>query len=249
MTQPHSERAHSKFSASGAERWGNCPGSVGLSEGLPDKDSVWSIEGTRAHEVLEGYLRIALGLPVEDFSVFDRHPYNEEMNTHAANAVDFILKIAGGAEVLCEHKVYLDWLNPEAFGTLDAAIVDYFGTLHIIDYKYGAGVAVSPRENLQMIFYALAVTHLHHWNFKSVRIWIIQPRIKSYDGPVFWDVSMKAMRAWETVFRDMIRQVEIAPNLFYEGPHCHWCRAKSICPLKTEKQVAKLKDVFEGVPW
>ena len=41
--------AHSKLSASGAERWMRCPGSIAMSEGLPDTSSVAADEGTAAH--------------------------------------------------------------------------------------------------------------------------------------------------------------------------------------------------------
>ena len=57
-SQKHKQRAHSKFSASGAERWFACPGSVELSEGVPDKETEWSKEGTLAHEVLEEIMKV-----------------------------------------------------------------------------------------------------------------------------------------------------------------------------------------------
>jgi hypothetical protein len=251
-TKPHAERAHSKYSASGAERWGNCPGSVKLSEGLPDKDSIWSIEGTRAHEVLEAYLRRRLKLPVAEWEKFSRDPYNDEMRMHAENAVNFIMALAArcdDAEVLCEQRVRLDHLHPEAFGTLDASVLEHWGTLHILDYKYGAGHGVSPVENLQMLFYAVALAHKYNWNFKRCRIWIIQPRIKGYDGPVFWELSAKDLRVWETVFDQMIHQVQDSPDELKEGGWCHWCKAKAICPLKQEKSYGKVADAFDGVPW
>lgn len=41
--------AHSKLSASGAEKWMRCPGSIAMSEGLPDASSAAADEGTAAH--------------------------------------------------------------------------------------------------------------------------------------------------------------------------------------------------------
>lgn len=41
--------AHSKLSASGAEKWMRCPGSIAMSEGLPDTSSAAADEGTAAH--------------------------------------------------------------------------------------------------------------------------------------------------------------------------------------------------------
>jgi hypothetical protein len=240
----HSERAHSKYSASGAERWFSCPGSVALSEGLPDKSSIWADEGTLAHEVLEFFLKQRIGRDDWSDARFYEKPYTEEMRRHADKAVEFIYKKAEGNEILCEQKVYLDWIDPEAFGTFDSAILDYFGTLHVFDYKYGAGHSVSVRENLQMIFYGIGLAHLHHWNFKKVRLWIIQPRIRGYDGPVFWDVSILRLKGWVHLFRKAIERVKTEPETYFEGQHCWWCKAKKLCPLKREAKLKEAKSVF-----
>lgn len=239
----HSERAHSKYSASGAERWFECPGSVELSEGLPSKSSPWAEEGTRAHEVLEFALKA--GLKGLDFVMDPGTP--EEMVGHARNARNFLLTLwakSPTSDFLVEQKVYLDFIHEEAFGTFDAAILDHFGTLHVVDYKYGAGVSVSVKENLQMIFYALGLANRYDWNFKRVRMWIIQPRIKGYDGPVFWDISMEELMAYIPRFKDAIDRAVTETDTFVEGSHCHWCRAKTICPLKRRAKEEEARNVF-----
>ena len=43
---------HAKLAPSGAERWVNCPGSLMFND-LPGKDTVYSKEGTLAHEAAE----------------------------------------------------------------------------------------------------------------------------------------------------------------------------------------------------
>jgi hypothetical protein len=54
----HSKRKHSKFAASSAKRWLNCPGSVRLSEKAPPQfESIYAKEGTDAHECLEFLVR------------------------------------------------------------------------------------------------------------------------------------------------------------------------------------------------
>lgn len=174
-----------------------------------------------------------------------------EMRRHVTNAANFILGLHAktpGSELQIESRVYLDWIHPEMFGTLDSAVLDYFGTLHILDFKYGAGHAVSPKKNLQMVFYALAVAHAHHWNFKRVKIWIIQPRIKGYDGPVFWDIPIEELRSYVDVFREGVARVEREPKKYTPGSHCHWCRAKGICPAKFEKKIEKARDIFKAFP-
>jgi hypothetical protein len=236
-------KKHSDFSASGAERWFNCPGSVRLSRGLPDKSSVWAEEGTLAHSILEYWLSD------EDIELPEKLP--QEMRQLTYKAAEFILKILDGAPdayFLVETRVPLDFIHPEAFGTFDAGIVDLFGVLHIFDFKYGAGVSVSPIENLQMIFYGLALAHRYNWNFKKARLWIIQPRIKGYDGPTYWDIPILILKNYVEVFKNAVKQVEQFPTKYVEGGWCHWCKAKSICPLKQEVRLEKGKDLFKKNP-
>lgn len=242
----HSERKHSKFSASGAERWINCSGSVALSEGVPSKDSIWSIEGTKAHEVLELILKSYIdgfGERVQNFT--------EEMvsfGTHAATFIFNLHKKLVYSEILVETRISLPFIHAEMFGTFDGAVLDHFGTLHVFDYKYGAGHAVSPKENLQMIFYGMGLAHKYDWNFKKIRLWIIQPRIKGYDGPTFWEISIEEMKFYVDVFKKAVYRVNKFPDKYTEGSWCHWCSAKGICPLKADKKLDKAINVFKKLP-
>lgn len=242
-SKEHALRKHSKFSASGAERWFNCPGSVELCEGLPDKSSKWAEEGTRAHEVLEAVL---LALISQGFYV-QTHLHPREMMTYAMEAAQFVFDLHKNnpdSEILVETRIILDWIHAEMFGTFDAGIVDYFGTLHVVDFKYGAGVAVSAVNNLQMLFYAIGLAYKYHWNFARCRMWIIQPRIRGYDGPTFWEISIAELKGWAEVFRLKVQEVENNPDKFVEGSHCHWCRGKSLCPLKRAKKMDAAQNVF-----
>ncbi len=270
--QGHAERAHSKFSASGAERWFNCPGSVELSEGLPDQSSVWAMEGTFSHEVGEGFLLkliegVWTAVPVIAVNIeIARLLQNPEIPkiaaklnrnvqsmvrdivTHAKDSAEFIYKLhrkTEGSEAMVETRVYLDFIHPEMFGTFDGAVVDHFGTLHVFDYKYGAGKMVSPVENLQMIFYAIGLAHRFQWNFKRVRVWIIQPRVKGYDGPLFWELPIRELKNWVGEFEKAVKRVEQSPHKFVEDSSwCHWCKAKAVCPLKSEAKLDKAVSVF-----
>lgn len=241
-------RAHSKFSASGAERWFNCPGSVELSEGQPDKSSVWAEEGTLAHEVLEFLMLKAIGHP----SSVDREMKAPgDMVVHGTAATDFIVSLwkkLPDAGIKVETRIYLDFIHPEMFGTFDSAILDFFGTLHVFDYKYGAGHSVSPTKNLQMIFYGLGMAYKYHWNFKKVRLWIIQPRIKGYDGPTYWDVPILDLKKYVEIFSKAVEKVEKYPNKYVEGEWCWWCKAKNICPLKIEAKLNQAYEIFKAIP-
>lgn len=253
MTSAHSERKHSKYSASGSERWLNCSGSVALCEPMPDKDTPWSIEGTKAHELLEKNLLIELngndGADIAEYIEMAKVS-PKEMIAHVDRAAKFILGVASQGhevDVLVETRIILDFISPDMFGTFDGAVVDHFGTLHVFDFKYGAGHAVSPDHNLQMIFYGLGLAHKYRWNFKKVRLWIIQPRIKGYDGPLFWDVSIAELKKYVTTFREGVERVEEFPNKYTEGKWCHWCKAKNVCPLKVADKREKGRALFSPV--
>jgi len=247
----HEERAHSKFSASGAERWLACPGSVALSEGQPDNGNKWSIEGTKAHEILEQLMRRELAklngekkLPPIHFQA------PTIMVNHAANAACFMLdqhKKNPGSELTSEERVYLSHIHEEMFGTYDGALVVPFWSLDIYDFKYGSGHAVSPVRCLQMIFYAIGKAHEFNYNFQKIRLWIIQPRIKGYDGPAMWELTMPELREYEQILRDGVKAVEENPKKYVEGGHCHWCKAKAICPLKQDKVIEKGRALFAPV--
>jgi hypothetical protein len=242
----HSVRAHSKFSASGAERWLNCPGSVALSEGMPDTSSPWAEEGTKAHEILELTMRMEAWGGSARFNL-TRVP--DEMVNAARAASDFIYHVASkldGAEVLVEQKVFLDFIHPEMFGTFDSAIIDLYGTLHVFDYKYGKTL-VSPNENQQMNFYAIGLLHRYDWDFKKVKTWIIQPRVYGYQGPAFWAPPISYLRKQVDVFKRGVEQVEKRPKKYVEGDYCYFCKAKSKCPLKNEARVDKVKKLFSNV--
>lgn len=244
----HSERKHSKFSASASERWFSCQGSVELSEGLPDKETVWSIQGTQAHEVLERVLDAKREKRAVNFQHHDRGA--RDMVDYAMEAASFIegvWKKHRYSELLVETRIHLSFIHPEMFGTFDSAVVDHFGTLHVFDYKYGKHL-VSPVKNLQMIFYGLGLAYKFQWNFKQVRLWIVQPRVRGYDGPLFWELPIHELRAYENVFRKAVRNVEANPKKYVEGAWCHFCKAKGICPLKQEGKFLKAQTLFKNTP-
>lgn len=250
----HSERRHSKFSASGAERWTQCPGSIALSEGVPDKSSPWAEEGTKAHEVLEALLKIEMsgncGTTIEETrGIIDAAPI--DMLGICQSTASFLTSYHESnpdSEFLVETRIHLDFIHPEMFGTFDSAIVDHFGTLHVFDFKYGAGHAVSPKGNLQMIFYGLGLAHKYDYNFKRVRLWIVQPRIRGYDGPAFWEIPTLELMKYADFFRAAVERAELFPNEYKEGAHCHWCKAKAICPLKRTTKLENAKSIFSSKP-
>jgi hypothetical protein len=239
---------HAKFSASGMERFEQCPGSAELSAGQPDKSSPWAIEGTQAHAVLEEILKTRIeGIRVPSVSP----DADRAMRQYGSDAASFIMSLwkrCPESEILVETKVNLDLISPDMGCTFDGAVIEHFGILDVIDYKYGQGVPVSPVDNLQMATYGVGLAALHHWNFKTIRLWIIQPRIKSYDGPVVWELPMLEFKErYVPRLQKIIERAKAEPETYIEGPHCHWCKAKNVCPLRREAKLEKTRSVFQPI--
>lgn len=242
----HKERAHSKYSASGFERIAACPGCAALSEGLPNKTNEYAEEGTRAHEVLETIVRAKLVNKKPKISV-DGVLVTQEMISHGNNAADKVFSLYKKAdELLVEEKLDFNFIHPEAGGTLDYSVLSYFDTLDILDYKFGKTL-VSPIGNLQFIFYALGVAHKYDWNFKTVRMWTLQPRVKNFDGFPFWEIPMTKLMKYVPKFKAIIKRAEQHPEIYVEGDHCFFCKAKGKCPLKQDKRFEKIASKFANL--
>lgn len=249
------EKDHAEFSASGSYRWLNCPGSIALSKQAPKlPDSPYAIEGTKAHACLEFLLKNRKSLS-KAIRIL-RKECEKEMVDHAVDAAVWILNLYTaypGSELLCEMQVDSSPFTCEGqFGTLDAAIVESFGRLTVIDYKYGAGVAVDPegedgRGNPQLIYYALALSHQYAHLFSDVELIVIQPRAHHESGNTIRSAvfSMDEILAWEKVFKKGVREAKKPSAPLVQGDWCRWCPGIVICPKIKEKAFSEAQIVFD----
>lgn len=240
----HAERAHSRFSASGSERWLNCAYSVGAEElAPPSLGNFWSKEGTLAHEVLEALFN---GGPLPDS--FD---VTAEMIHYCEKVVAKVKGIhkAFGGKIFIEKRVWATFIHPDMFGTCDIFIVDAQGTLHIIDFKYGVS-PVRAERNTQLIQYALSVAESYNWEFDNIKMWIMQPRVGKTNWFNSWEITCKELQTyWLPLWEKGVARVEKGKGLKpFAGSWCHWCRAAPSCPAKQANRVQKVVSVFESVP-
>lgn len=240
--------AHAKFSPSSFERWEKCPGSIRLSIGIPDKRSRAAEEGTRAHKCLELFLKNGFSSR-ERTSVFLLRAYDTEMVKHARqSAVSIWNKGASPDLVESEKKVYLRHIDPNLWGTLDATIVEHFGTLEIIDYKYGKHLPVEAIENGQLLTYAVGEAHLHHYNFDKIKLTIIQPRAKHEAGPIrSWEAPIEYLFEFSERLKVAVKAAKDPKAETKAGDHCFFCPAKEICPSYSPDVTAKLRAGFSRV--
>lgn len=221
--------AHAKLSASGAERWMNCAGSVAAENGLTDKSSPFAQEGSAAHELAEKALKE--GAPCSDFigTVFDGYsdwPVTDEMADYVQVYVDYVRSLGGTMEieVRCD---YSEWVA-DGFGTSDA--VNIVGdTLYITDLKYGKGLPVYAEGNKQAQLYALGVYAEYRdiVTINNIVVAIVQPRLDHIDE---WELSIGDLLKFGAYAADRAEQAlsENAPRVAGEK-QCQWCKAKATC--------------------
>ena len=239
-------RDHALLSASSARRWLQCPPSARLTEGMEDTPSPYAAEGTWAHAVCERSLRDALtrywpqGEKATLASGRDGDgPLPEEM-VRAANAyVDFIHELWAGfahePTVCIEQRVDLSAWVPEGFGTCDCLLIGD-GVLHVVDFKYGQGVPVSPVENAQLLYYALGAYGLFRLTdeIETVRLSIVQPRIQA--EPETWECSIQWLLTWaDNVLHPLAVQAWNGEGLRHPGSWCRWCKLYPACTTWKDK--------------
>jgi len=165
-------------------------------------------------------------------------------------AFDFILEERAklsGCELLIEEKVDCSFIDPELTGSLDVALVQPFGLLHVMDYKHGAGISVDPVKNTQLLIYAIGIAEKYGWDFEDVRLTIIQPRARDCGGIKHWDLSIDELKAWVPIFDKGIKRTKALNAKPFAGDWCKYCRASVDCPALGKKSLAEAKIEFTDI--
>lgn len=268
-TKTSEEKAHATYSASGAERWLNCPGSIALCEKAPEAvESVYAAEGTTAHACFELLLKNMHQLEKAKRLAERQAEFSDEMVEHAAHAVEWIEHRlfemredpfrASDEEiiVMCEQKVDSSHFTCTGqFGTLDASLVDVGTRLVVADYKYGAGIAVDPdgengKGNPQLVYYALGVAKQFDFKFDEVELVVIQPRAPHMSGETIrsFTMTMEELRAWEPIFRNGVMESSDPNAPLKAGKWCKFCKAAPICDEIKNTASRQAQLVFAETP-
>lgn len=218
---------HARFSPSSMSRIINCPMSVTLSEKAPQrkKESVYAAEGTKAH----AYCEQALIDGPEVLDTIDDPEMKEACRAYFNYCDPLIDK---SIQYGIEDKLVI---GPDLFGTIDCWVLHDDGTLELIDFKYGTGVAVSPERNKQLLTYAMLILNDENvdvWDedVYGLRLTIAQPRTPG-DPIASWDCTLDEVREHtEAVYAAMRDADQINPP-GAQGDHCRWCDGKVICPI------------------
>jgi hypothetical protein len=242
-------RDHALLSPSGAYRWLQCTPSARLEEGFPDTESVFAKEGTLCHTIGELHLQLYLGITSDSLfkkrlaALSSHELYSGELQEHAEAYADFVASMyekakegTPDAELLIEARFDITEYVPEAFGTADAVIIED-RKLHVIDLKYGKGVAVSCENNPQMKLYALGAYLRFGWlyGFDTVSMTVYQPRL---DNVSTSEIAVAELLRWgEEELKPAARQAYTGEGEHRPGEHCRFCKARVRCRAHAEEQL------------
>lgn len=227
-------------------------------------------KGTRAEVQNDGLVIYA---PAESAFCPNGHIVDDDMVDCVTRYVDFVRQMALGGDLFVEERLSIEHITGEsgAKGTSDAVIC-YPEELCIIDLKGGFQrvMASYPFEgelfeygpqdlklkrlfndirfpNTQAVMYAEAVRHDREffYDFKRVRIIIVQPRLNHIDEHV---IDMAEFAVWVQWIREQAAAAnEPSPRVVPGEKQCQWCDAFP-CPEAQELAVRTAIADFEDDP-
>jgi len=238
---------------SSADRWTTCTASPRFIMENWDKvpvssDTVYNQEGTTAHAVaaaeLNGQTLIEATLPT---------PVDADMRWHGWNYAEYVSALRQpGSTLLVETKLPL-WYMKERNCVIDAAVVNS-DSLHVVDYKYGEGIPVSPVGNIQAAIYAITIGQMGQplpTEF-PIFIHIYQPRGRAAEDG--------ASHVWQTTWLELNHLVqsvdEAALVIQADDPAqkfspsekaCQWCPAKGFCNHRRDSMTEGL-EIIDAQP-
>lgn len=244
-----------KFSMSATDRWFHCPGSAWLSAVLRSPSSVYAQEGTAGHGVLE----TALGYPDSPREALERligsqwrverddpnavYTVDRDMVEYALASRDAVLDFFGAiSDKKISTEKFVEYKNRGLVsrGRMDISLVDD-QFLAVVDYKYGQGVIVEAKNNLQLGAYLCAMRQRfgpRPWYYGG----ILQPRGRGAhpDRIKWWVASEGEIARFETLMVAAMDRARMYPVPYVSGDWCRWCPGKGICPAWAENAIQAL---------
>ncbi len=236
---------HSPLGASGAYRWMPCPGSVGMAKQIDKPEpSEYAVEGTCAHSLAADCLKYK-SEPWREIGQIDKGTGLTITAEMSLAVCDFVFGIWDQHKNLdannVEHNFHCPEIHQDFHGT-----ADFWGivgrTLHVWDYKHGAGIAVAVKKNPQTMYYAAGVLYSKKlWDsIDDIELHIVQPRCPFYGGTHrTWSLSVEALEDW--LWDELVPAMN---NTETDDTLCSgsWCR---FCPLITYGCPQILDDLAE----
>lgn len=251
---------HALLSASGSDRWLNCPPSARLEAEIKEKTSQYAQEGTFAHAMAELRLAHYLGniTLLEQNSKFTKLKqdkfYSQELEDDVQIYVDFAIEKINEAKtrtkdavVLLEARLdYSPWVR-EGFGTGDLVLVTD-DVLEVVDLKFGRGVQVSAVDNSQMRLYALGAINQFSvlYNINTVKMTIHQPRLDNISTD---EMPVKELVHWgEQTAKPIADMAFKGKGEFKPGEHCRFCKVRFTCRARADEHLKLAQHDFKKPP-
>lgn len=224
--------------------WHKCAAAVRLAVLYPEKESEQAREGTATHWLAEQMLQhIAnpalpqAATPVVGSLAPNGVVVTKDMVKHVNKYVEFIIAFVNepgtNRELWLEHRVDINVVHPECWGTLDIGIYD-FETQHltIIDLKYGWELVEPGNQGDLYLIGLSSELEKRGRKVKSASVGIYQPRPYHEDGIVRYkhynnltmDLPPVITKLKKMAYQALSEAAKTTP-----GKHCKHCPAKVAC--------------------
>ena len=244
-------QGHSPLGGGQVERFMLCAGTMRLSYGVPDEENEFTTPGLAAHAL--GAVCLSDGRDAWEFIGEPWELSGEDANgsgTVDKEMADAIAVYTGairtthnlGTRILdgepacaIERPFHCPTIHKLFWGTADFVWLDRANrTLHVWDFKYGAGIIIEVIENGQLMYYACGILEaLALWAYvDKIILHIVQPRGFHPDGPVLeWAISVDDLQVWlETILIPAMDNAMVSTETA-SGQHCRFCPARArACP-------------------
>jgi len=235
--------------SSSAERRIHCTGSAALEEQLVEKPGEWALEGTALHHL--AYIALDTGempdvtrpyrfVDPESGEAYDVRPQVlQDKLVPVVEAYQWLIETHEIVEYDLELQLpHTQTCGPDVFGTLDFVGRSARGYAVIADTKFGSGVRVFAKENLQLAFNAVGL-----WEAKDEMVtdrWmfvIVQPNPaaeRPSDHIDTWEASMWWLENYRLMEREAYLRIKDGNTALKAGKWCQFCRARAICPEQNQ---------------
>lgn len=247
--------AHAKYSASAAERWTNCPGSVRECAPYGRTGTAPAAQGTFAHHIAATCLldRDGKTRPIDwlgNSTIIDG--FRITCDPEMVEGVQFYLDDCAADEqpgdlTWTEMPLLsaLQKIHPELGGTADRVRWRPSARhLRVTDFKFGAGVFVDATGNKQMKLYALGALLEAGVKAKTVEVRVVQPRYEQADALArSFEFDAVDLLDFAADILDAIRAAEAPDAPLVPGAWCKktFCPAAALCPALTGMQTALMQ--------
>jgi DNA polymerase bacteriophage-type len=224
--KPTKSAAHAPLPPSSAERWMNCPGSVGAIAAMPpqpEAESFFATEGTEAHRIFAACLERDLDPAELTDDILMVPPLRRALMV----ARDLI----GGRKFKVEIRLEPIADLAKVWGTADVLVFDENGyVIAVVDLKFGASVAVEP-DSLQLQIYALLAAQQYGCPEDGIDLHVLQPRRQHAKGQHrSHHISTSELSHLYRRLQEVVAAIEQPNAPRIPGEQCRYCPARLECP-------------------